>query len=313
MTVEKLLGLEVPPRAQVIRVIMVELQRIASHLVWLATHVLDISGTIMSLLMYCFREREQIQDVFEMCCGARLTYSYIRVGGVWKDVPPAFFPAVRNIVETFPKRFDEYEAMLTDSPLWKERVEGIGKLTAEEAIALGVTGPLLRASGVKWDLRKMQPYCGYENYDFEVPVDNAGDTYARYLVRMAEMRQSIRIIKQALDNMPDGPYISEDRKVVAPPREELDTSMEALIHHFKLWTEGFSPPPGMVYTGIENPKGELGYFLVSDGTPRPYRCRIRGPSFVNLQALPTMAKGVFVADFVAVVGTIDIVLGEVDR
>ncbi len=313
LAVEKLLGIEVPPRAQAIRVIVAELQRIASHLVWLGTHSLDLSGTVMSLLMYAFREREQILDIFEMICGARLTTSYIRIGGVWRDVPPSFVDRVRDFLALMPSRLDDYERMLTDSPIWRKRTEGIGKLTAEQAIALGVTGPMLRATGVPYDLRKVRPYCGYENYDFEIPTATEGDSYARYLVRINEMRQSLRIIQQALDNLPDGPYKTTDRKVALPPREELDTSMEALIHHFKLVTEGIRPPAGQVYMSTENPKGEFGIFLVSDGSAHPYRVRVRGPSFVNLQALDPMSRGHLIADLVTNIGSIDIVLGEVDR
>lgn len=313
LTVEKLLGIEVPPRAQAIRVIVAELQRLASHLVWLATHILDISGTIMSLLMYAFREREQIMDIFELICGARLTTSYIRIGGLWRDVPPAFAGRVREVLDYFPARIDEYERMLTDNPILRGRLEGIGKLTPEQAIALGCTGPMLRATGIPYDVRKVFPYSGYEKYDFEIPTATEGDCYARYRVRMAEMRQSLRIIRQALDTLPDGPTMTSDRKVALPPRKELDTSMEALIHHFKLVTEGFFPPEGEVYHGIESSKGELGFYIYSDGTPKPYRLHIRGPSFVNLQATDTMARGHLISDLVAIIGSIDIVLGEVDR
>ncbi|HIC89011.1 MAG TPA: NADH dehydrogenase (quinone) subunit D [Anaerolineae bacterium] len=313
LAVEKLLGIEVPSRAQVLRVIMVELQRIASHLVWLATHALDISGTIMSLLMYAFREREMILDIFEMVCGARLTTSYIRIGGVWKDVPPAFEQAVRDFLAYFPARIDDYEQMLTDNPIFRKRLEGIGKLTTEDAIALGVTGPMLRATGLPYDIRRVRPYCGYEQYDFEIPTATEGDSYARYLVRMQEMRQSLRIIEQALDRLPDGLYKTADRKVALPPREELDTSMEALIHHFKLVTEGIKPPSGEVFHSIENPKGELGYLIVSDGSPKPYRLHIRTPSFVNLQATDHMARGHLLSDIITIIGSIDIVLGDVDR
>ena len=313
LPVEKLLGVEIPPRAQAIRVIMAELQRLAAHLLWLATHMLDISGTIMSVLMYAFREREWILDIFELVCGARLTTSYIRIGGVWKDVPPAFEGQVRELLAYLPERFDEYERMLTDNPILRARLEGIGLLTSEQAIALSVTGPLLRASGIPYDIRKVEPYCGYDQYDFEVPTATEGDCFARYLVRIAEMRQSLRIIEQALDNLPDGPVLTSDRKVVLPPREELDQSMESLIHHFKLMTEGFYPPTGQVYLPVEAPKGELGIYILSDGSPHPYRLHIRGPSFVNLQATDLMARGQSISDLVTIIGSIDIVLGEVDR
>ncbi|RME62660.1 MAG: NADH-quinone oxidoreductase subunit D [Caldilineae bacterium] len=313
LTVEHMLGVEVPERAQVIRVIMSELQRIASHLLWLSTHVLDVSGTGMSLLMYATRERERILDLFEMVCGARLTVSYMRIGGVWRDLPPAFIDAVREFVRLMPAKIDDYEALLTDQPIWEERLKGIGVLTREQVINMGLTGPMLRGSGVDWDLRRDMPYSGYENYDFIVPVQSEGDNYARYLVRMEEMRQSLRIIDQALNNLPDGPYKTEDRKVTPPPRAELDLSMEALIHHFKLMTEGFHVPPGFYYHGIEASKGELGFFVYSDGSARPYRVHIHGPSFNNLYAISDMSKGYMLSDIVTNIGSIDIVLGEVDR
>jgi NADH dehydrogenase I D subunit len=287
LAVEKLLEVEIPLRAQAIRVIVAELQRIAAHLVWLATHILDVSGTIMSLLMYAFREREMILDIFELICGARLTTSYVRIGGVWKDVPPAFATKVEEFCELFPGRVDDYERMLTESVIFRKRVEGVGKLTREQALSLSATGPLLRASGVYYDLRKLAPYSGYDRYDFEVPTATEGDSMARYLVRIREMRQSLRIIKQALEDVKatEGqPYKTTDRKVALPPRSELDTSMEAVIHHFKLVTEGIKPPPGEVYFGHENPKGELGFYVVSDGSSRPLRCHIRAPGLMNIQA-----------------------------
>lgn len=313
LTVEKMLGLEIPERARIIRIIMAELQRISSHLFWLSTHVLDVSGTGMSLLMYATRERERILDLFEMVCGARLTVSYIRVGGVWKDLPPAFLPNLRNFIELMPKQIDEYEAMLTSGPLWRERLEGIGHISREEAINMGLTGPMLRGSGVDWDLRRDMPYGGYENFDFKVPVATEGDCYARYLLRMEEMRQSIRIITQAMNNLPEGLYKTDERKVSLPPRAELDVSMEALIHHFKLVTEGFRVDPGICYHGIESSKGELGFFIYSDGSGVPYRLHIHGPSFNNLYAVSHMSRGHMLSDIVTNIGSIDIVLGEVDR
>ncbi|RME84410.1 MAG: NADH dehydrogenase (quinone) subunit D [Caldilineae bacterium] len=313
LAVEKLLGIEAPPRAQGIRVIMAELQRIASHLVWLATHALDVGGTGLSLLMYAFREREEILDLFEMVCGARLTTSYMRIGGVDQDLPPAFAPRLRELLAILPERFDEYERMLSRSPIWRHRLIGIGKLSKEDAIAYGVTGPMLRGSGVKYDLRKAQPYCGYDQYDFEIPCYPEGDSYARYLVRMGEMRQSVRIIQQALDNLPEGDHIIDDPKIAPPKRQLLDQSMEALIHHFKLFTEGIRPPVGEAYHGIEASKGEMGIYLVSDGGPHPYRCRVRTPSFSNLQVIELMSKGHLFSDIVTIIGTIDIVLGDVDR
>jgi len=313
LTVEKMLGLEIPERARIIRIIMAELQRISSHLFWLSTHVLDVSGTGMSLLMYATRERERILDLFEMVCGARLTVSYIRVGGVWKDLPPAFLTNLRNFIELMPQQIDEYEAMLTSGPLWRERLEGIGHISREEAINMGLTGPMLRGSGVDWDLRRDMPYGGYEHFDFKVPVATEGDCYVRYLLRMEEMRQSIRIITQAINNLPDGLYKTDERKVSLPPRAELDVSMEALIHHFKLVTEGFRVDPGICYHGIESSKGELGFFIYSDGSGVPYRLHIHGPSFNNLYAVSHMSRGHMLSDIVTNIGSIDIVLGEVDR
>lgn len=313
LTVEKLLGIEAPPRAQAIRVIMAELQRIASHLVWLGTHALDVGGTGLALLMYAFREREDILDLFEMVCGARLTTSYMRIGGVSADLPPAFAPRLRDFLAILPERFDEYGRMLTDNPIWRHRLEGVGYLSKEDAIAMGVTGPLLRASGVNYDLRKAQPYCNYDQYDFEIPVYDEGDSYARYFVRLNEMRQSARIVQQAIDTLPDGDFWLDDPKVVPPKRELLDQSMEALIHHFKLYTEGLKPPVGEVYYGIEASKGEMGFYIVSDGSAHPYRCRVRTPSFSNLSAVEMMSKGHLFSDLVTVIGTIDIVLGDIDR
>ncbi len=313
LAVEKLMGAEIPRRAQVIRVMMAELQRLASHLVWLGTHVMDAAGVGHALLMYAFREREQLLDIFELVSGARMTTSYIRPGGIWKDVPPSFEERVRDVLKSFPKRIDEYERMITGNPIWKGRTQGIGKLTAQQARSLGVTGPMLRGSGVKFDYRKARPYSGYENYDFTIPTATEGDSYGRYLVRVEEMRQSLRIIGQALDNLPDGPVWTADRKMALPPRQELDTSMEAVIHHFKLNTEGYVPPKGEVYECVEGPRGEAGFYLVSDGTAHPYRLRYRTPSFVNLQATDTMARGGLIADLIIIIGSIDIVLGDVDR
>jgi NADH dehydrogenase I D subunit len=313
LAVEKLLGVEIPERAQVIRVMMAELQRLASHLLWLSTHVLDISGTGMSLLMYATRERERILDMFEMVAGGRLTVSYIRIGGVWKDLPPAFIDHLREFLKVMPGYIDDYEDMLTHGPIWQERLEGIGHLSRQEAIDMGMTGPMLRGSGVDWDLRRDAPYSGYENYDFIVPVSNDGDCYGRYVVRMEEMRQSLRIVEQALNNLPDGLYKSDERKISLPPRAELDVSMESLIHHFKLMTEGFHVPPGLLYHGIEGSKGELGFLIYSDGSARPYRLHVHGPSFNNLYAISKMSRGHMLSDIVANIGSLDIVLGEVDR
>jgi NADH-quinone oxidoreductase subunit D len=311
LAVEKLVELDVPPRAQAIRVILTELQRFASHLVWLGTSALDLAA--MSMFLYCFREREQILDILELCSGQRMMTTYIRPGGLWRDVPVEFEAAVRNVLKTFPKRVDEYEALLTRNPLMLDRTYGIGKLTGEECLNFGVTGPMLRASGVKWDLRKDRPYSGYEQYEFEVPTRTEGDVYARYLVRLEEMRQALRIVEQALDKLPIGPVRSNNYKFVPPPRSEIGVSMEALIHHFKLWTEGFDAPKGAIYQAVESPRGELGVYLESDGGPKPYRVHWRTPSFDNLQSLPLMSKGVLVADLIAIIGSVDIVLGDVDR
>jgi NADH-quinone oxidoreductase subunit D len=311
LAIEKLADLDVPPRAQAIRVLLAELQRLASHLVWLGTHALDLAA--MSVFLYCFREREIILDIFEMIGGQRMMTTYIRPGGLWRDVPVEFEAAVRQFLDLIPGRIDEYESLLTKNPLFIERTKKIGILSAEEAIRWGVTGPTVRAAGLAHDLRKAQPYSGYEQYDFEVPTHTDADTYARYVVRMEEMRQSVRIVRQVLDQLPYGPVRSNNRKFVPPPRSELSTSMEAVIHHFKLWTEGYDMPRGAVYSAVESPRGELGVYLESDGGPKPYRVHWRTPSFVNLQVLPLLAKGFFVADLVALIGTIDVVLGDVDR
>ncbi len=311
LAIEKLVELDVPPRAQVIRVILAELQRIASHLVWLGTQSLDLAA--MSVFLYCFREREWIMDIIEMCGGQRMMATFIRPGGLWRDVPEEFEDAVRQFLKIFPARIDEYEALLTKNPLFLERTRWIGVLSREDAIRWGVTGPSARASGVNFDLRKAQPYSGYEQYEFDIPTHTDGDTYVRYSVRIEEMRQSLRIVQQALDKLADGPVRSNNRKFVPPPRSELGTSMEAVIHHFKLWTEGFLVPEGAVYVPVESPRGELGVYLESDGGPKPYRVYWRTPSFVNLQVLPLLSKGHFVADLVALIGTIDIVLGDADR
>ena len=311
LAIEKLTELDVPPRAQAIRVILVELQRISSHLIWLGTHALDLAA--MSVFLYCFREREAILDILEMVSGQRMMTTYIRPGGLWRDVPVEFEDAVRNFIDAFPARIDEYEALLTKNPLFIDRTVNIGVLKPEVALNYGVTGPVLRAAGIAHDLRKVQPYSGYEQYEFDIPTHTDSDTYARYVVRMEEMRQSIRIVKQALDKLPMGPVRSNNRKYVPPPRSELGTSMEALIHHFKLWTEGFSPPKGSVYAAVESPRGELGVYLESDGSPKPYRVHWRTPSFTNMQILPILAKGHLVADLVALIGTVDVVLGDVDR
>lgn len=313
IAVEKLMGVEIPPRAQVIRVITAELQRIASHLLWLGTHIMDAAGMSHAMLMYAFREREQLLDIFELVSGGRLTTSYIRPGGIWRDVPHSFVDRVTDVLKTFPARFDEYERFMNDNPVWKARTVGVGKLSVEQCHSLMVTGPMIRASGLAMDYRKIRPYSGYEHFDFTVPTATDGDTYARYMVRVEEMRQSLRIVEQGLKNLPDGPVWTADRKMALPPRQELDVSMEAVIHHFKLNTEGMTPAKGEVYECGESPRGEHGFYLVSDGSAIPYRLRYRTPSFHNLQALNTMSKNRLVADLVVNIGTIDIVLGDVDR
>lgn len=312
LALEKMTGLEVPPRAQAIRVILAELQRLASHLIWLATSALDVAA--MSVFLYAFREREYIMDILELVSGQRMMTTFIRPGGLWQDVPVEFEDAVRkNVLDTFPTRIDEYEALLTKNPLFLDRTLGIGKISGEEALQWGMTGASLRASGPDWDLRKKKPYSGYEEYDFIVPTATEGDVYARYLVRVQEMRESLKIIEQALNSMPLGPIKSNDHKFIPPPRSEIGTSMEALIHHFKLWTEGFAVPKGSIYSAVESPRGELGVFIESDGGTKPYRIHWRTPSYNNLEALPVMSEGLLIADLVAIIGSIDIVLGDVDR
>ncbi len=311
MAVEKLCDLDVPPRAQGIRVILTELQRIASHLLWLGTSALDLAA--MSVFLYAMREREMIMDIFELVSGQRMMTTYIRPGGLWRDVPVEFEQTVREFIRILPKRIDEYESLLTKNPLFIERTIGIGKITVEDCLRWGVTGPVLRGSGMAFDLRKVHPYMGYEQYDFNIPTESGGDINARYKVRVLEMRESIRIVEQALDKLPLGPVRSNNRKYVPPPRSEIGTSMEALIHHFKLWTEGFTPPVGSVYAATESPRGELGCFLESDGGPKPYRVHFKTPSFTNLQIMPLLSKGHFVADLVGIIGSIDIVLGDTDR
>jgi NADH-quinone oxidoreductase subunit D len=311
LAVEKLLGLAVPPRASWLRTMLVELQRIASHLVWLGTHALDMGAS--TPFLYCFREREQILDLFEELTGQRLMTSYIRFGGVEQEEPDGWIGRVRKFIDGFPSRIDEYERLLTKNPIWRERLIGVGVISAADAIDYGMTGPSLRGSGVGHDLRKRQPYLIYDQLKFRIPVHTEGDCYARYLCRIEELRESQSIVVQCLDGLPDGPIRSDDRKVVPPPKSELATSMEAVIHHFKLLTEGLHPPIGEVYSAIESPRGELGVYLVSDGTNKPRRCHVRAPSFANLQALPRLCEGHLIADVVAIIGSIDIVLGEIDR
>ena len=311
LAVEQLLGVEVPPRATVARVLLAELDRVASHLVFLGIHALDLGAS--SVMLYCFREREAILDLTEMVGGARMFPLFIRPGGLAKDLPDGFEDAAGALLDGLPRSIDRYEAMLTRNPFWRERTVGVAAITAEHALALGVTGPILRATGVAWDLRKAVPYCGYDEYDFEVPTATTGDAYDRYRVRVAEMREAVKIARQALDRLPPGPHITDDRKVAPPPKEELFDSMEAVIHHFKLWTEGLRPPPGEAYVGVEAPRGEIGMYVVSDGSGKPWRVHMRSPSFTNLQALEPMVAGGMVADLVTAVASLDPVLGEVDR
>jgi NADH-quinone oxidoreductase subunit D len=312
LAVEKLLDIAIPKRAQYLRVLMAELQRIAAHLLWVATHALDLGA--MTLLFYAFRDRETIIEMLELVTGARLTPSFIRVGGLAADIPETFLPRVKAFVEDFPKRVDEYEILLTENIIWKKRTQGISPLSGADCISYGVTGPVLRASGVYYDVRKAYPYSSYEDFDFEIPMGSSGDVYDRYLVRLKEMRQSNRIVKQAAAKLPPGPVMAVDAPlVVPPPKEEVGKDITALIRHFKIMERGFNTPCGEVYASIESSKGELGFYLVSDGTNKPFRMKIRPPSFINLGALSKMIEGQMVADAVAAIGSIDIVLGEIDR
>jgi NADH-quinone oxidoreductase subunit D len=311
LAVEKLCGISIPERATTLRVILVELQRIASHLIWLGTSGIDLNAS--SMLMYCVREREKILRIFEEIAGQRMMTSYIRPGGLWRDVTPAFTTMVKEFLDDFETRLVDYETLLTKNPIFLARTVDIAIIEPDKALAMGVTGPSLRASGINLDLRRAQPYCGYETYDFDVPIETGGDVYARYRVRMREFYESIKIIRQGLARLKPGPVVTADRKFVAPPRSELHTSMESLIHHFKLWTEGFHAPAGEVYALTESPRGELGCYLVGDGGPKPQRVHFRTPSFWNLQCLPYLSQGYLVADLIAAIGSIDIVLGDIDR
>jgi len=311
LAVEKLLGLEIPPKAQWLRVMLNELTRINSHLVWLGTHAMDIGA--MTVLLYCFREREDILRLFEAVSGQRMMTSYFRIGGVALEPPLGFFERVKEFADRFPSKVDEYENLLTGNPIWKLRTKDVATISAEDAIALSATGPTLRASGVDIDLRRDAPYSGYDNFKFNVPLGKNGDVFDRYMCRVKELRESIGIVKQALEGMPQGPIKADAPKVVLPDREKMKTQMEALIYHFKIVTEGFSVPPGEVYQAVESPRGEMGYYVVSDGTAKPYRVHMRSACFANLQTLPTMCEGHLLADVIAVIGSIDIVLGEIDR
>jgi NADH-quinone oxidoreductase subunit D len=311
LAVEKLLQLEIPEKAQWIRVLLAELTRLNSHLIWLGTHAMDIGA--LTVFLYTFREREDILRLFEAVAGQRMMTSYFRIGGLAMEPPLDFFDRVQTFINTLPEKIDEYSNLLTGNPIFKNRLQGVGYLSAADAIALGVTGPPMRASGVDFDLRRDMPYSSYEKFQFQVPTSTVGDVWARYEVRLIEMRESVKIIQQALDGMPDGPVKADAPKIVLPDREKMKTQMEALIHHFKIVTEGFAVPAGEVYQGIESGHGQMGYYVVSDGTAKPYRVHMRYPAFATLQALETMCRGRMLADVVAVVGSIDIVLGEIDR
>jgi NADH-quinone oxidoreductase subunit D len=312
MAVEKLLNLEVPKRAQYIRVMMVELQRISSHLVWLGTHAIDLGA--MSVFLYCFREREEILKIFEMFAGQRMMTSYIRIGGVALQPPAGWRQAIERFLTYMPSRVDEYETLLTENRIWMGRTKNIGYISAEDAIALSMTGPTIRAAGVAYDNRKLFPYSSYDEFEFDVPTRTDSDCFGRYMIRVAEMRESLKIVRQAMDKITDdGAIKSEAPGIVPPAREKMKTEMEALIYHFKIFTEGFSPPAGEAFVTVESPRGELGCFIASDGSPKPLRVHFRSPSFINLQALPKLVEGQLISDVIACIGTIDIVLGEVDR
>jgi NADH-quinone oxidoreductase subunit D len=311
LAVEKLLGCEVPKRGQYLRVVLAELSRIASHCVWLGTSGLDLGA--MTPFFYIMQQREYILDLFEMFSGVRMMPSWIVPGGLRGDMPEGFKERVDTFLKGFAKELQVVEDLLVENPIWMERTQGVGVLTGAQTLDLGCSGPIARASGIPWDLRKSNPYSSYEDFDFEIPVTTTGDVYDRFLVRIAEMKESAKIIRQAMDNLPDGPYNTLDRKIAPPERHEIDNSMESLIHHFKLYTEGFHPPVGEAYAGIEGSKGELGFYVVSDGSPRPYRWHERPSSFMNLKALEVLAVGRLLADVIAIIGSIDIVLGEIDR
>jgi NADH-quinone oxidoreductase subunit D len=311
LAVEKLLQLEIPPHAQWMRVMLTELTRLNSHLVWLGTHAIDIGA--MSVFLYCFREREDILRIFEMFSGQRMMTSYFRIGGLALAAPRGWRERVKKFIDVFPSRVDEYENLLTNNTIWMGRTQGVGYMKLEDMLDLGITGPMVRAAGLPFDARKMQPYSSYEKFDFEVPTQTESDVFARYQVRIEEMRQSARIVQQSLEGMPEGPHTADAPKVVLPEREKMKTQMESLIYHFKIVTEGFRVPEGEVYQVVESPRGELGYYVVSDGTSKPYRVHIHGPSFANLQGLPKMIEGLLISDVIASMGSMDFVLGDSDR
>jgi NADH-quinone oxidoreductase subunit D len=312
LAVEKILGIEIPKRAQYIRVLLTEMTRIASHLVWLGTHAIDLGA--MSVFLYTFREREEIMKIFEYVSGQRMMTSYFRIGGIALEPPPNWLDHIRRVIDALPAHIDEYEGLLTNNRIWLGRTKGVGIISAEDAIAMGASGPMLRGSGVPYDIRKAFPYSSYEEFDFDIQTQTAGDCFARYQVRVAEIRESIKIVRQAMEKVPaEGPIKATAPGIIAPSREEMKSSIEGLIYHFKIYTEGFAPPPGEVYQAIESPRGELGFFVSSDGSAHPYRVKVRAPSFINLQTLPKLCEGRLIADVVACIGTTDIVLGEVDR
>jgi NADH-quinone oxidoreductase subunit D len=311
LATEALLGVELPPRATWIRMLMCELNRVSSHLLWLATNGLDLGST--SMMIYGWREREMVLSFFEKTTGLRMNHNFIRPGGVAADLPDGWQDDVEVICETILARTYDYDELLTGQPIFRDRTEAVGNISAEEALALSVTGPILRSTGVPWDLRRTMPYLDYDKLDFDVIIGSYGDNFDRYSVRLNEVRESIRMVRQIAEMMPPGDYRVQDRKVTPPPRARIDESMEALIHHFKIFTEGFRVPEGEVYVAIESPRGELGCYMVSDGTSKPYRMHIRAPSFVNAQALPLMLRGGLMADAVAVISSVDPIMGEVDR
>jgi NADH-quinone oxidoreductase subunit D len=312
LAVEKILGIEIPKRAQYIRVLLTEMTRIASHLVWLGTHAIDLGA--MSVFLYTFREREEIMKIFEYVSGQRMMTSYFRIGGIALEPPPNWLDHIRRVIDALPAHIDEYEGLLTNNRIWLGRTKGVGIISAEDAIAMGASGPMLRGSGVPYDIRKAFPYSSYEEFDFDIQTQTAGDCFARYQVRVAEIRESIKIVRQAMEKVPaEGPIRATAPGIIPPSREEMKSSIEGLIYHFKIYTEGFAPPPGEVYQAIESPRGELGFFVSSDGSAHPYRVKVRAPSFINLQTLPKLCEGRLIADVVACIGTTDIVLGEVDR
>ncbi len=311
MAVEQLLGVEVPPRAVWIRMLMSELNRMSSHLLFQATNGMDLGA--VSMMLYGWREREEVLRFFQKVTGLRMNHNYIRPGGVAADLPDGWRDDVLRLLELIPDRLDEYDVLLTQQPIWRERLQGVGVITAQEAIALGATGPILRSTGLAWDLRRSLPYLEYGQLDFDVIVGSYGDAFDRFAIRLNEIRESMRLVRQILEKLPSGDYRVQDKKVTPPPRARIDESMEALIHHFKIFTEGFKVPEGEVYVAIESPRGEIGCYIVSDGSPTPYRMHIRGPSFVNLQCMPHMMRGALVADAVAIISSVDPVLGEVDR